>query len=818
MNTIKTNILADTMRFEINRNNKLLMKQQERLATGLKNPRAEDDVASFSIAAKLNARIAGISQAETNVADVKGTLDVMERSLTTILDLLNIVRKNVIQAANSVIGENERDYIRVSINGIVSEINSIVNQTVMNGINLLEQGYSASFQIGETINDTMSMLIDEDFTAEDIVITEVSSAGVLVSSAPALTTATNINDITRFGNIQAGDTFEINLTRGDGTTLSTTFTASGSKGQLTTSTVQDIIDTINATVDFTAVYDPADDGQIIISESTIPSGNALAASFNTFTAATGLDGATGSTSFIYNAASGNLRTAYTASGAVTAATNINSLNQFANIEGQDELDITLTDRDGATYAVTVVFAGAAASATTSTVNDIITAINAQVGAKFNASFVGGQIEVEELAKSQRSLNASSSFIEQNLDTGAASTRNLNFSQSFRTVMLNVPGVVVGATRLDDGVIGIGSGFLGGDQFTINLTGSNGAVQSINYTFASPTDTYQDLANFITANSNFTASIVGGEFRISENSLTIGTALAASFNGYTGGGTLVNPGSVSNGDRIVVTNTSFGSGYTTATLLNNLPSFTNVQGGDTMVFRLTNNLGVAETVNFVFAGGSAGASTSTVADLITQINAQTTLNAAFNATLGQIVVEDPVNLGTTISFSMANADFTELARPANNGSINLSFAYNNESMESNQLLETGVAVTAATRLTDIDGWGTIEGNDVIEVQLTTRAGASVNFTYTLNDVGAGVTSNRTVGDLVTFLDGKSIGAVNFSASLSSGVIQISEENSPSTSGFGASATYAENDITITPKTFQDTEFQVKDFLRVSDDTG
>jgi len=95
------------MRFEINRNNKLLMKQQERLATGLKNPRAEDDVASFSIAAKLNARIAGISQAETNVADVKGTLDVMERSLTTILDLLNIVRKNVIQAANSVIGENE---------------------------------------------------------------------------------------------------------------------------------------------------------------------------------------------------------------------------------------------------------------------------------------------------------------------------------------------------------------------------------------------------------------------------------------------------------------------------------------------------------------------------------------------------------------------------------------------------------------------------------------------------------------------------------------------------------------------------------------
>ena len=63
------------MRFEISRNNKLLMKQQERLSTGLKNPRVEDDAASFSLAAKLNARIAGLGQAEHNVADVKGTAE-----------------------------------------------------------------------------------------------------------------------------------------------------------------------------------------------------------------------------------------------------------------------------------------------------------------------------------------------------------------------------------------------------------------------------------------------------------------------------------------------------------------------------------------------------------------------------------------------------------------------------------------------------------------------------------------------------------------------------------------------------------------------
>lgn len=806
------------MRFELNRNNKQLDLLQQKLSTGLRIPKAEEDAASFSLAAKISSRIAGINQAEENVGDTKSLLDVMERSLTTIIDLLHTVKKNVTQAAQSVLGETERDFIRVSINGIVNEINAIVDQTTYNSISLLQQGYNATFQVGESTFATSSILIDEDFHAEDIIITEVTTQELLVlDGGGQLLTTTNLNDTTRYGNIQAGDSFDIVLTRGNGTTLTTTFTADGTKGQLTTSTIQDLIDTINATGDFTAVYDPADNGQIIVSETVYTNGNALAVQFQSLNNAVGLDGATGSLVMSFDAASGNLRSALTAAGAVTTATNIDDLNQFNNIEGQDSIAITLRDRDGVNHSVNVTLAGTQGQTTTATVNDIINAINAQAGAKFLASFVSGQIEVEEINKSQLSLNATASFIEQNLNTGNASVRNLNFSQTYRTVQLNLGGAIVGATQLDDAIAGIGTGFNGGDQITINLTGSNGAVESIVYTFSGANDDFQDLANYITANSGFTASISGGDFLVSQDSLTTGTALAVSFTNYIGGGTLSNPGSSSNGDRVVVTNTSFGNGYTTATLLNNLAGFTNVQGGDTMVFRFTNNSGGAETVNFNFAGGASGASTSTVNDLINAINAQTTLNATFNATLGQIVVEDPGTLGTTIAFSMNNADFTELARPANNGSINLTFSYNNEGMDSNQLTSGGGNVNAATRLTDIDGWGTLEGNDVIRVNLRTRTGSAVNFNFTLNDVGSGVTSNMTVGDLVTYLNGRSIGAVNFAASLSGGVISITEENSPA-GNLQSSATFTENNVQLTPKTYSEMDFQVKDFLRVGPDTG
>jgi flagellin-like hook-associated protein FlgL len=476
----------------------------------------------------------------------------------------------------------------------------------------------------------------------------------------------------------------------------------------------------------------------------------------------------------------------------------------------------LRDRDGVNYGVTVTFSGAEATTSNATVQDVINAINAQIGAKFSASLVSGQIQVEELNKSQRSLRALASFIETNTNTGAASVSNISFSQTTRTIRQDTVGVITSGTLLTDASVGIGTGFDTGESFDIELRANDGTIQTVQYTIGSPADTYQDLANFITSNTDFTASIVAGELRISEDTLTEGSSLRLRYLNYAGLGTLNNPGSVAFGDTIATANGTFGGSYTTATLLNSLPNFTNVQQGDELLIRLTDNSGVTQNVNFTFAGAASGASTSTVADLINAINAQTTLNAFFDSDINEIVIEDPSNLGSTIALSISNADFTELARPLNGG-INLSFSYSGEEMISNVLQTGGVNVTAATRLTDIDGWGTMEGNDRIRINLRTRAGATANFDFIFNDVASGVTSNRTVGDLVTYISGRTIGAVNFNASLSGGQILIEEENSPQISLNGSSV-FTENNIDESPKQFTNSQFQINQFLRLASDTG
>lgn len=815
-NKLATNNLSNSTRFEINRNQRRLNKAMERLSTGLKNPRAEDDAASFSISAKLSARVAGLNQAQYNVSDAKSMLNIMEESISKIAEILNQVKRYVIQAANGIGGTDEINYLRSSINGLANEITSIVNQTVYNGQQILLKDYSANFTVGEAVGQTISISIDNDLTTQDVQIEEVTTFGVFTSASP-ITAATNLNSIDQFAGLQGGDSFDITLTKGDGTSETQTLNLAGAKGALTTSTIQSVINTINTSGVFNASFSNTNGGEIIVRETVVTPGNALAVNLGNFVEAPNLDGASGSISFGFDAASGSLRTAFTSAGAINSGTAINSLDQFSLVEGQDSLALNITGRDGVSYAVNHTFSGAQAVTTTGTLGDLRDSINAQQGGKFLASIVAGQLQVIELNKPQNSLNATSSFIEASTDTGAASVSNLGFAQTLRTAKQNTVGVINGGTILQDGAVGIGFGFNPGDTFDIVLSDNTGAVQTITYTFASPIDDYNSLANYITANSNFTASILGGELLITEDNLNEGNSLSFNYQNYVGTGILNNPGSVSSGDTIVTAKGVFGGAYTGATVLNSLAQFTNVQNGDTLTLRLTDNSGATQNVNFTFSGPPSGASTSTINDLIGQINIQTTLNATFNAGLGEILIEDPINSGNGISFSISNADFTELPRP-NNGTPTLTFAYSGEEMESNTLTRLAVNANSATRLTEIDGWGTLQGNDVIRVNLRTRAGASADFDFTLNDVATGVTSNKTVGDLVSFLDGASIGAVNFNASLSAGKIVIKEQNAPLIGGFAGSGSFTEFNIDATPKLFTPAAFDINTFLGLASDTG
>jgi len=163
LNRVNTNIQSLDAQLSLNRINRGLGDNQLRMSTGLRINRAEDDAAGYSIATKLNSRVAGLGQALRNVGDAKSVLDIAESSFDTIMDNLIEMKALATQAANDTLGAMERHYIAEQIRALGNNIDEIANQTVFQDFQLLNGGnggqtggLSLTFQVGERASDTVT--------------------------------------------------------------------------------------------------------------------------------------------------------------------------------------------------------------------------------------------------------------------------------------------------------------------------------------------------------------------------------------------------------------------------------------------------------------------------------------------------------------------------------------------------------------------------------------------------------------------------------------------------------------------------------------
>lgn len=165
LNRVNTNIQSLDSQLSLNRINRDLADNQLRMSTGLRINRAEDDAAGYSIATKLNSRVAGLNQALQNVGDAKSVLDIAESSFDTIMDNLIEMKGLATQAANDTLGETERGYIGEQIAALGADINEIANQTVFQDFDLLNGtgntgSLSLTFQVGERAEDVITTNIN----------------------------------------------------------------------------------------------------------------------------------------------------------------------------------------------------------------------------------------------------------------------------------------------------------------------------------------------------------------------------------------------------------------------------------------------------------------------------------------------------------------------------------------------------------------------------------------------------------------------------------------------------------------------------------
>ncbi len=165
LNRVNTNVQSLDAQLSLNRVNRDLGNSRERLTTGKKINKAEDNAAGYSIATKLRSRVAGLEQSLQNVGDAKSVLDIAESSFDIVMDSLIEMKSLATQAANDTLGATERGYIGDQIEAIGADINEIANQTIYQDTELLNGtdnsgSLTLTFQTGERAADSITATIN----------------------------------------------------------------------------------------------------------------------------------------------------------------------------------------------------------------------------------------------------------------------------------------------------------------------------------------------------------------------------------------------------------------------------------------------------------------------------------------------------------------------------------------------------------------------------------------------------------------------------------------------------------------------------------
>ena len=186
---IKTNVPALVAQRNLRTTRSNLDHTLERLSSGLRINHAGDDAAGLAISEILHAQNRGLAQAERNTQDGVSVVQIAEGGLAEISNILIRMRELGVQAASDTIGQNERQFLNIEFQQLISEIDRIANSTEFNHVPLLN-GSSGSFevQVGTGNNPSLDRIHLFDPNASDV---NVVSLGVNLASVADKISAQN---------------------------------------------------------------------------------------------------------------------------------------------------------------------------------------------------------------------------------------------------------------------------------------------------------------------------------------------------------------------------------------------------------------------------------------------------------------------------------------------------------------------------------------------------------------------------------------------------------------------------------------------------
>ncbi len=154
---IQTNVEALNAHRNLVSVNDKVTKSMERLSSGFRINRAADDAAGLAISEKMRAQISGLGQDQRNIQDGVSLVQTAEGALNTVHSMLQRVRELAVQFKNGTLSASNQSAIQSEVAQLASEIERIGTTTQFNGICLLNNTSTVSFQVGANDGETISV-------------------------------------------------------------------------------------------------------------------------------------------------------------------------------------------------------------------------------------------------------------------------------------------------------------------------------------------------------------------------------------------------------------------------------------------------------------------------------------------------------------------------------------------------------------------------------------------------------------------------------------------------------------------------------------
>jgi flagellin len=159
--TINTNLASINTQRHLRNATAEFSKSMEKLSSGMRITRAGDDAAGLAISEGIKADIRALNQASRNAADGISMLQSAEGAMDEISNILQRMKELAAQSLNGTLGPNERDYLNIEYQELISEIDRISETTDFNGQKMLDGSAGVlSFQVGITALPSDRIAVD----------------------------------------------------------------------------------------------------------------------------------------------------------------------------------------------------------------------------------------------------------------------------------------------------------------------------------------------------------------------------------------------------------------------------------------------------------------------------------------------------------------------------------------------------------------------------------------------------------------------------------------------------------------------------------